>query len=172
MGPPNASFPGTSQWLLNLGPSSSSTSRPTFALSSLQFPLWRHCECSSTPVLHRPQRLATFPGPDHSQNAKFAASCVHGLLCRSFDEAACMRRSQTPPATKLGTKLRCAQISIHILIIRVAEVPAKNMPSLTHASTSPEQQLSFLQQTGKNPYSVSKSPSIYLLHQSTITYWT
>jgi hypothetical protein len=94
MGPPNASFPGTSQWLLNLGPSSSSTSRPTFALSSLQFPLWRHCECSSTPVLHRPQRLATFPGPDHSQNAKFAASCVHGLLCRRFDEAACMRRSR------------------------------------------------------------------------------
>jgi hypothetical protein len=84
--------------------------------------------CSSTPVLRRPQRLATFPGPDHSQNAKFVALCLHGLLCRSLEESECadhrhlLQRNLAPRFA--AHKLQ----NMTYLLIRVAEVPAKNMP--------------------------------------------
>ncbi|CAM6012756.1 unnamed protein product [Sphagnum balticum] len=77
------------------------------------------------------------------------------VFARTFLSQPCrvgMRRSQTPAATKLGTEVPAHKLqNMTCLLIEVAEVPAKNMPSLIHASTSPEQQLNFLQQTGKNP---------------------
>jgi hypothetical protein len=84
------------------------------------------------------------------------------------------RRSQTPAATKLGTKVRCAQTSKHdILTYQSCWGTCKEYAlTVSIASTSPEQQLNFLQQTGKNPYSISKSQSIYVPIAPCDTYWT